>query len=77
MVQTTDANRDGSRLTVIICTFTSWYSFISQAKSRSRVEQRLFDPPGSPIEPGSNRYLTANGGFDVQLELKLLNTPFE
>ncbi|GJX64398.1 hypothetical protein Tco_0298741 [Tanacetum coccineum] len=54
------------------------YNFISQAKSRSRVEHRLFEPPGSPpIELGSNRYFTANGGFDVQLELKLLNTPLE
>lgn len=57
-------------------TFTSWYSFFSHAKSRSKVEQRLFCPPSS-IELGSKRYLTANGGFEDQVELMVLKTPPE
>ncbi|KAL2336966.1 hypothetical protein Fmac_011412 [Flemingia macrophylla] len=47
--------------------------FFSQAKSRSKVEQRLFEPLGSSSELASSRYLTASGDFEVQLELKLLN----
>lgn len=58
-------------------TLTSWYSFFSQAKSRSKVEQRLLVPPDSSVELGSNLYFTANGGFELQLELKLLRTPLE
>lgn len=70
-------NKNGGNNCLKFSTLTSPYSFFSHAKSRSKMEKRLFGPPGSLRESMSSRYLTANGGFEVQLELRLLNKLLE